>query len=98
MDQRKLRDVWHETQTVREYLEQTLENVKGVERAILLAQQAEAFSDGVENVLAIMRKSIDQMRSRVREVDNLLAATAKALVVHSERIERMRANGNMRGN
>lgn len=97
MDQRKLRDVWHETQAVREYLEQTLENVHGIERAILLAQQADAFSDGVENILAIMRKSINQMRSRVHEVDNLLAATAKALVVHSERIERIRANGNMRG-
>ena len=82
MDNRKLRDLWHETQTARDHSRQSRETVEGLERAALLAQEAEALSDGVGKLTALMHKGLEEMRSRMDAAVAELAA-ARVLILRS---------------
>ena len=77
------RDVWHEAQAALEHLRDSIETVQGLERTALRAQQAQMLSDRVEDVLALMEKTVAEMRSQVHAADVQLTAATEALMVES---------------
>jgi len=77
------RDVWHETQAALEHLRDSIETVQGLERTALRAQQAQMLSDRVEDVLALMEKTVAEMRSQVHAADVQLTAATEALMAES---------------
>ena len=83
MDNQKWRDVWEETQAAMKQLEQSMEVVVGLERAVLVEQQSSICSDGISKTLEMMRESVQQVRTRVHAADIQLTAAVETLIADS---------------
>jgi len=57
--------------------------VRDLERAGLVEQHAQTCSDGITRTLALMRESVQQVRTRVHAADVQLTAAAEALMAES---------------
>jgi len=79
------RDVWEETCAAMANLEQCIETVVEVERALLRQQQAHICSEGVEKALALMTESTRQARAQMRAADFQL--TSAVIVLAAERVK-----------
>ena len=78
-----MRDVWHETQAALDHLQQSLETVEGMERAVMVAQCSEMLHDGVKELMELMQTGVERMRLQVHAADAQLAAAAETLIMQS---------------
>ena len=83
MDTQKWRDVWEETRAAMKQLEQSMEVVGDLERAVLVEQHANICSEGVTKTLELMRDGVLQVRTRFHAADIQLTAAVEKLIADS---------------
>jgi len=81
------RDVWDETRAAMAHLEQCIETVAEVERAVLREQQARTCSEGVTKTLALMIESALQVRTKMRATDFQLTSAVIALAAEGAKLQ-----------
>jgi len=86
-EQETWRDVWDETCAAMANLEQCIDTVLEVERAVLSEQKARICSEGVAKALALMTESVRQVRAQMRAADFQLTSAVIALAVENLKLQ-----------
>ena len=81
------RDVLEETRAAMANLEQCIDTVVEVERAVLREQHARICSEGVAKALAAMTESVRQVRAQMRATDFHLTSAVIALAAESLKLQ-----------
>ena len=86
-EQETWRDVWDETCAAMANLEQCIDTVLEVERAVLKEQRARICSEGVAKALALMTECVRQVRAQMRATDFQLTSAVIALAAENLKLQ-----------